>query len=69
MILSWVGVEMRSVKKRVDDLEDKKLDKAVYTDLSNRIERVNESILDLKVELAKWHGRMESQDKIRQERF
>lgn len=69
LILGWLGYEMRTTKQRVDELEETKLDKQVYHDLSQKIEKVNDTLIELKVELAKWHGRMESQDTNRREKF
>lgn len=69
LILGWLGYEMRTTKQRIDELEETKLDKQVYHDLSQKIEKVNDTLIELKVELAKWHGRMESQDTNRREKF
>ncbi len=69
LILSWLGLQVRGMNQRLDDLEEKKLDKEVYHDLSTKIEKMTETLIEVKVELAKWHGRMESQDKIKRERF
>lgn len=69
LILGWLGYEMRTTKQRIDELEENKLDKQVYHDLSQKIEKVNDTLIELKVELAKWHGRMESQDTNRREKF
>lgn len=68
LVLGWLGIQVRSMGQRLDDLESKKLDKVVYEDLNHKIEKMTETLIEVKVELAKWHGRMESQDKIRQER-
>ena len=69
LILSGLGFQVRSMAQRLDQLEEKKLDKVVYEDLTHRIDKVSDALIDLKVELAKWHGRAEIQDKIRQEKY
>lgn len=69
MILGWLGFQVRGMGSRLDALEEKKLDKIVYNDLNQKIEKMTETLVELKVELAKWRGRSEAEDNNRQDRY
>ena len=69
LILGWLGFQVRAMAQRIDDLDEKKVDKVIYQELKQDLHRILEELIQLKLEQARWQGRMENQDKIRQERF
>lgn len=61
LILSWMGFSMRSMGKRIDELNEKKADHADMKEVSANITKILDKVTDLQVENARWQGRAESQ--------
>lgn len=71
MLMSWLGVHVKSLHNKINRLEQTKVDKEVYNELKSDIHKILEELIALKLEQARWQGRMEQktpQDSSRRER-
>lgn len=76
LILGWLGLHVRAMSGRMDTLDkkiqtldDNKVDNAVYQELRGDIHKILDELVSLKLEQARWQGRAESLDKNRQEKY
>ena len=62
VLLGWLGMAVRKLSSKVEELEGRKIDKADFHLIREDIHKILDQIMELKLEHARWQGRSETQN-------
>lgn len=68
ILIGWLHLRMNTLHKKIEELDKNKVDHDDMTDLKADIKFIRDSVLEIKVEQARWQGRAEKQEQMQRER-